>query len=255
MRSLTWVRYCSGRRQAAGDKRQAASDSNVVSRIPTTVLLLVLFAASASAQGYAPKKPRRQFVTIATEWLNTQPLHFLEHPLEDLVGRAVATAQFQSYEYRTRDEAIQIDVQEFSRHGRGAGITVYPLGISVGPAFALRLSREDLPTIRIGFAGNSWASTAPEPSTAATNVGASLFIADHSPGWGLGSHAFVGGGLGRINSELSDGNRYFAEGGGGLSSGPLGVELAVKFAWNHLNEPIDHKFFTVPITIRATLTF
>jgi hypothetical protein len=224
------------------------------------VITSVLFAAigcaaAAEAQTYTPKKARRQFVTVSTDWLNTQPLHFLEHPLEDLVGRAVATAQFQSYDYRTRDEAIQIDVQEFSRHGRGAGITVYPLGISVGPAFAIRLSREDLPTIRIGFAGTGAPPNYTLQSAHAYDLGASLFVADHSPGWGLGSHAFVGGGAGRINSELSDGNRYFAEGGGGLSAGPLGVELAVKFAWNHLNEPIDHKFFTVPITIRATLTF
>lgn len=223
--------------------------------ITSALLAAIGYAAAAEAQTYAPRKPRRQFVTVSTDWLNTQPLHFLEHPLEDLVGRAVATAQFQSYEYRTRDEAIQIDVQEFSRHGRGAGITVYPLGISAGPAFALRLSREDLPTIRIGFAGTGAPPNYTLQSARAYDLGASLFIADHSPGWGLGSHAFVGGGVGRINSELSDGNRYFAEGGGGLSSGPLGIELAVKFAWNHLNEPIDHYFLTVPITIRATLTF
>jgi len=212
-------------------------------------------ATILDAQTYTPKKPRRQFVSFSTDWLNTQPLHFLEHPLEDLVGRAVATAQFQNYEYRTRDEAIQIDVQEFSRHGRGAGITVYPLGISVGPALAIRLSREDLPTIRIGFAGSGAPPNYTLQSARAYDLGASVFVADHSPGWGLGSHAFVGGGLGRITSELSDGNRYFAEGGGGLNSGPLGVELAVKFAWNHLNEPIDHHFLTVPITIRATVTF
>jgi hypothetical protein len=223
--------------------------------ITSALLAIIGCAATAEAQTYAPRKPRRQFVTVSADWLNTQPLHFLEHPLEDLVGRAVATAQFQAYEYRTRDEAIQIDVQEFSRHGRGAGITVYPLGLSVGPAFALRLSREDLPTIRIGFAGTGAPANYTLQSARAYDLGASLFVADHSPGWGLGSHAFVGGGAGRITSELSDGNRYFAEGGGGLNSGPLGVELAVKFAWNHLNEPIDHRFFTVPITIRATLTF
>ena len=108
--------------------------------------------ASADAQTYAARKPRRQFVSISTDWLHTQPLHFLEYPLQDLVGRPVAAAQFQDYEYRTRDEAIQIDVLEFNRSGRGAGITVYPLGLSVGPAVGLRVSREDLPTIRItGF--------------------------------------------------------------------------------------------------------
>jgi hypothetical protein len=226
---------------------------------PLVIISAVLAALSAGAvadgQTYTPKKPRRQFVTVSTDWLNTQPLHFLEHPLQDLVGRPVATAQFQDYEYRTRDEAIRIDVQEFSRHGRGAGITLYPLGVSVGPAFAVRLSREDLPTIRIGFSGVGAPPNYTLQSARAYDLGAAVYVADHSPGWGLGSHAFVGGGAGRIRSELSDGNRYFAEGGGGLNSGPLGVELALKFAWNHLTEPTDHYFLTVPITIRATLTF
>src|SRR5689334_21850993 len=89
-------------------------------------------AAPADAQTYTPKKPRRQFISVSTDWLHTQPLHFLEYPLQDLVGRPVAAAQFEAYEYRTRDEAIQIDVLEFNRSGRGAGITVYPLGISFG---------------------------------------------------------------------------------------------------------------------------
>jgi hypothetical protein len=212
-------------------------------------------AATANAQTYSARKPRRQFVTISTDWLYTQPLHFLEHPLQDLVGKPVAAAQFQDYEYRTRDETILIDVLEFSRRGRGAGITVYPMGISVGPTLALRASREDLPTIRIAFSGTGAPSNYTLQSARAYDFGASVYVADHAPGWGLGSHAFVGGGIGRISSELSDGDRYFAEGGGGINSGPIGVELAVKFAWNHLDEPIDHHFLTVPITVRATLTF
>src|SRR5947207_15197405 len=72
----------------------------------SAMLAALSVAAVADAQTYTPKKARRQFVTVSTDWLNTQPLHFLEHPLQDLVGRAVATAQFQDYEYRTRDEAI-----------------------------------------------------------------------------------------------------------------------------------------------------
>jgi hypothetical protein len=47
----------------------------------------------------------------------------------------------------------------------------------------------------------------------------------------------------------------FAEGGGGLGSGPIGVELVVKFAWNTLFSPLDHRFLTVPVTVRGTLTF
>ena len=212
-------------------------------------------ATSAVAQTYAVRKPRRHFVTISTDWLNTQPLHFLEHPLEDLVGRDVATAQFEDYEYRTRDEAILIDVLEFKRRGRGKSLTIYPFGLSVGPTLALRGSTEDLPTIRVAFSGTGAPPNYTFAGGRAYDIGAALYVADRSPGWGLGSHAFVGGGAGRITSELSHGDRYFAEGGGGLSSGPLGVELSIKFALNHLSEPVDHKFLTVPITVRGTLTF
>lgn len=220
-----------------------------------TVAAALLSASAVAAQTYPGRKPRRHFVSISTDWLNTQPLHFLEHPLEDLVGRDVAAAQFEDYEYRTRDEAILIDVLEFRRRGRGKGITIYPLGLSVGPTLGLRGSIEDLPTIRIAFDGAGAPPDYALTGGRAYDIGAAVYVADRSPGWGLGSHAFVGGGAGRITSDLSDGKRYFAEGGGGLTSGPLGVELAIKFALNHLSGPVDHKFLTVPITVRGTLTF
>ena len=82
-----------------------------------------------------------------------------------------------------------------------------------------------------------------------------IMMADRAPGWGLGSHAFVAGGVGRLTTELGDGSRYFAEGGGGLDVGPIGIELGVKFAWNKLTEPVEHRFLTIPITLRGTLTF
>jgi hypothetical protein len=224
-------------------------------RILIASLVLALGASTASAQGYKPKKPRRQFITISTEWLNTQPLHFLEHPLQDLVGRDVAEAQFQDYDYHTRDEQILIDVLEFRHKGRGRGVTLYPFGLSVGPALALRASVEDLPVIRIAFAGAGAPPNYSLSGARAYDFGAALYVADHAPGWGLGSHAFVGGGMGRIRSDGGDGDRIFAEGGGGLTSGPLGVDLSLKFGWNRLSAPVAHRFFTVPITLRGTLTF
>jgi hypothetical protein len=220
-----------------------------------SIVVAFFCATSAFAQTYSVRKPRRHFVTISTDWLNTQPLHFLEHPLEDLVGRDVASAQFEDYEYRTRDEAIQIDVLEFKRRGRGKSLTVYPFGLSVGPTLALRASTEDLPTIRVAFSGTGAPPNYSLTGGRAYDFGAAVYVADRSPGWGLGSHAFVGGGAGRITSELSNGDRYFAEGGGGLSSGPLGVELSVKMAWNHFDEPVDHHFLTIPVTLRGTISF
>jgi hypothetical protein len=215
----------------------------------------LLYAAPAFAQPYSDAKPRRQFVTVSLDWVNTQPLHFAEHPLADLVGSAVAEAPFQNYDYETRDGLTRIDVLEFRRKGRGGGITIYPLGISSGTTLGIRGSVESLPTIRIAFDGPAPLDSYTLNDGRAYDVGVGLFVADRSGGWGLGSRAFFAGGAGRIRSSLGDGTRVFGEGGGGLSSGPFGVELSIKFAWNRLDEPVVHRFLTVPITLRGTLSF
>ncbi len=215
----------------------------------------VLVPVLATAQPYAAAKPRRQFVTISVDWMRPQPFHFAEHPLEDLVGGPVASAQLKDYDYETRDGQTRIDVLEFRRRARGAGITIYPFGLSSGTAFGLRASTETLPVIRIAFDGPSPIASYAFTGGRAYDIGAGIFVADRSAGWGLGSQAFIVAGAGRIQSDLGDGKRVFAEGGGGLTSGPFGVEIAVKFALNRLEEPVAHQFFTVPIVLRATLSF
>ena len=212
-------------------------------------------ATHGSAQSYERDQPRRQFVTVSYDSMYTQPLHFAEHPLADLVGREVASAQRENFEYRTRDEATLIDVIEFSRRQRGFGASLYPFGMSSGPALMLRGSFEPLPRIDISFTGPSPISRYTLTDGRAFDAGAGIIVADRSPGWGLGSHAFVVGGVGRLTSDLGGGRRYFGEGGGGFSVGPFGAELGVKFAWNRLAEPVDHQFLTIPITLRGTVTF
>ena len=215
----------------------------------------VLFAVPASAQPYDAERPRRHFVTVSTEWLFTEPLHFAEHPLADLAGGPVASAQAEAFDYRTRDGATTIDVLEFSRRQRGVAVSVYPLGMSRGPALVLRGSYEQLPRIRIAFDGPAPVSRYELTGAQAYDAAAGLVVADRAPGWGLGSHAFVVGGLGRIRSDLGEGRRIFAEAGGGLGAGPLGVELGVRFALNRLSEPVEHRFLTIPVTVRGSLTF
>jgi hypothetical protein len=222
------------------------------STIQAVVWLTIVPAAAAQTD---PAQPRRQFVSVSYDWLYTQPLHFAEHPLEDLLGTDVASAQFQDYDYETRDGATRIDVVEFRRRGHGAGITLYPFGLRTGATLGIRGSFEDLPVIRIAFDGPGTLDSYALTGARAYDAGVGLFVADRSAGWGLGSHAFVAGGLGRIRSDLGDGSRLFAEGGGGVSSGPLGVQLSVKFAWNRLSDPVEHRFFTVPVTIRAMVSF
>lgn len=224
-------------------------------RICFLAAVLLASASPAVAQGYTAPSARRSFVTVSYDWHYTQPLHFADHPLGDLLGTDVASAQNGAFEYRTRDDATQIDVVQFSRRQQGLTLTLYPFGMNSGPALALRGSIEPLPDIQLAFVG-----PAPFASYALTNArsfdgAAGLDMADRAPGWGLGSHAFVLGGIGKITTDAGGGRRYFAEAGGGLSSGPFGVDLSVKFAWNRLSEPIEHRFFTVPITLRGTLTF
>jgi hypothetical protein len=218
-------------------------------------LAMLIIASSASAQTYVIKKPRRHFITISSDWLYTQPLHFAEHPLADLTGRDVISVQFEAYEYRTRDDATLIDVIEFGRRQRGLGIAVYPFGVSSGPTLVLRGSFEQLPRIQIALTGPSPVARYQLTDGRAFDAALGVTVADRSGGWGLGSHAFVVGGLGRVTSGLGDGRRLFAEGGGGLDVGPFGIELGVKFAWNKLSDPVQHQFLTVPITLRGTLTF
>lgn len=225
------------------------------SRICFLALLALAAALPAEAQRATDTRPRRHFVTISSDWLYTQPLHFADHPLSDLAGAEVASVPREAYEYQTRDGSTRIDVVEFSRRQRGAAVSVYPLGMRTGPAFTLRGSLEQLPTIRVTFDGPSPVSAYALTGARAFDIAAGVTIADRSPGWGLGSHAFVVAGAGRIRSDLGDGRRYFAEGGGGIGAGPFGVELAVKFAWNRFSDPVEHRFLTVPVTLRGTLTF
>jgi hypothetical protein len=215
----------------------------------------MFFPSLADAQPYASSRPRRQFVTISVDWLRTKPFHFAEHPLEDLVGTPVKAAPFEDHDYETRDGQTRIDVLEFRRRGRGAGVTIYPFGLGSGAALGLRASTETLPVIRIAIDGPARVDGYALTGGRAYDLGAGIFVADRSAGWGLGSQAFIMAGAGRIRSDLGDGTRVFAEGGGGLSSGPLGFEIAVKLALNRLEQPVVHKFFTFPVVLRATLSF
>lgn len=226
-------------------------------RLPLGLATLAVLACTvpAAAQTYAEPRPRRHFITVSTDWLYTHPLHFEKHPLEALVGSEVGITQGELYDYRTRDGNILIDVLEFKRRGRGAAVTLFPFGSRTGATLALRGSTEQLPVIRMTFEGAGAPGDYSLTGARAYDIGAAIHVADRAPGWGLGTYAFVGGGAGHIRSDLGDGDRYFAEGGGGVNSGLLGVELSVKFAFNRLQLPVEHRFWTVPVSLRGTLTF
>lgn len=222
--------------------------------------LLFLCAPEASAQSpfrqFKPK-PRKQWFAVSATWLNSMPLHLKEAPLEQLVGRELGTSQRTNWEYESRGDGgiTQVDVLEYQRRQRGLGLAVYPFGSSAGPALMLKGSYETLPVFRAVISGPANVSSYDLNDGTAWDAGIGIIVADRAPGWGLGSHAYVVAGAGRIDTNLGAGSRIFGEGGGGLSIGPIGVELGVKFAYNKLKEPVEHGFYTVPVTLRATFGF
>lgn len=224
-------------------------------RLLPVLVALLGSAARADAQTYTPDTPRRQFVTLSYDWMYTQPLHFAEHPLEDLLDEDVREAQRETFDYITADGATRIDVVQFKRRGNAFGVTVYPFGLRTGSTFGLRGSIEQLPTIRIAFDGPAPIRSYMFTGALAYDIGAGLFVADRGSGWSLGALAFVTAGIGRIQSDIGRGSRYFAEAGGGVSSGPLGVQLSVKFAWNRFADPVTHRFLTIPVVLRGTVSF
>ena len=57
-------------------------------------------------------------------------------------------------------------------------------------------------------------------------------------------------GLMLVHSE-SDGTEV----SGGISFGPIGFQVGVKIAQNRLKEPRSHSFYTVPMSLRGTVSF
>jgi hypothetical protein len=228
-------------------------------RVQTLVLVCVLAAVASSAAAQSPvyhaRKARKHFVSVSYDWLYIQPYGFAKHPLSDLLGQPVSEVHLQTFQYQTRDQLTQVHVNEFSHNGQGLGLTLYPFGASDGPTLLIRGSVEQLPTIRLAFDGPAPAPTYELTSGRGLDVGIGIDVSDRAPGWGLGSHAFVLGGVGRALTDQMNGSRYFGEGGGGVSVGPFGVDISVKFAVNRFATPVTHRLYDLPIAVRGTLTF
>ena len=213
-------------------------------------------AVPAAAQGsYHANRARRHFVSVSYDWLYVQPYSFNRHPLGDLLGQPVSEVHLQSFQYQTEDGLTRVTVNDFEHRQQGFGVTLYPFGSSEGPTLAIRGSVEQMPTIRASFDGPAPVATYELTNGRAMDLAVGVDVADRSPGWGLGSHAFVLGGIGRAHTDQLNGARYFAEGGGGIAAGPIGVDIAFKFVVNRFDSPVAHQLFTLPISVRGTLTF
>jgi hypothetical protein len=200
--------------------------------------------------------PRKQFVTLTVDGMNTLPLHFKEFPLEELVGKELSAVQFEEHaDYRSRDGLTTVDVLEYRRRTQGAGINVYPFGMSVGATLMVRASIEQIPVTRVMIHEPNGSERYELLDGRAVDFGVGLMVSDRSAGWGIGSQAFILAGIGQVRGDRGDGSRRFAEGGGGITVGPFGLQLAVKFARNTLEDPRRHRFLTVPVTLRGTVSF
>ena len=218
-------------------------------------LVAALAAPAPQPQPYSPGKARKHFISLSYETQFVQPFGFAKHPLEELLGKPVSEVHLESFQYRTEDGLTLVNVLEYGKRASAVGATVYPFGSSVGATLAIRGSIETLPDIRVSFTG-----PAPAPAYVLTNgramdLGVGIDMSDRSPGWGLGAHAFVLGGIGRAHTDQLDGRRYFVEGGGGITSGPIGVDIAFKYSVNRFTMPVEHSIHMIPISVRGTLTF
>jgi hypothetical protein len=184
-----------------------------------------------------------------------QAFGFDKHPLRDLLGQQVNEVHLQPYQYITKDNQTQITVNEFGRRATAVGVIVYPLGSSEGPTLAVKGSVESIPNVRLSFSGPAPSPTYELTGGRALDVGAGIDMSDRSPGWGLGTHAYVIGGLGRATTDQMNGRRYFVEGGGGVTFGALGVDVAFKYVTSMFSLPVENSVRMIPISVRATLTF
>jgi hypothetical protein len=225
--------------------------------IQTLAALCVVgaMAAPAAAQTYTAKKARKHFVSITFDTQFVQPYSFAKHPLEELLGQRVNEVHLQPFQYLTQDELTKVYVREYGKRAGGVGVTVFPFGSSDGATLALRASIESLPDIRVDFEGPAPAPGWVLTGGRATDFGLGLEMSDRSPGWGVGAHAFLIGGIGRVSTDQMDGSRYFGEGGGGVLVGPFGVDVSVKFTVNRFDQPVSHSVHMIPICVRGTLTF
>lgn len=215
-----------------------------------------LAAAPAPAQQtYQAQKARRHFISVSFEQQFVQPTSFAQHPLSELLGQRVSEVHLQDFQYQTVDGQTKIRVGDYGDRASGIGATVYPFGSSSGATLAIRGSIESVPDLHVSFEGPAPAPTYALTGGRATDVGIGLEMSDRSPGWGMGSHAFLMGGVGRVSTDQMDGSRYFGEGGGGILFGPFGVDLSVKYAVNRFEQPVAHSVHMIPISVRGTLTF
>ena len=180
-----------------------------------TVSVMWLVASLAAphppqAKTYKAAKARRHFISITFEKQFIQPYSFANHPLADLFGQPVDEVHLQSFQYRTRDQQTLVNVLEYGKRATGIGATVYPLGSSVGATLAVRGSIESVPTIRAGVhRAGAGADLRTDQRTRHRPRRRARDVAIDPRDGASAAHAFILGGIGWLETDQMNGNRYF----------------------------------------------
>jgi hypothetical protein len=216
-------------------------------------LTLLLIPHTAFSQS-APQ-PRRQFVTFTLDGLNASVIEFRKYPLEQLAGERLEF-DFNRGFYANADESISVRGIRIHSRARGYGLMLYPLGVANGTTLALHARYETLPRIRFVMNRPGGQQNYLLEDGEARDLGLGFISCRRNPGWtGLGACAFLIAGTGWLEGSMGDGRRYFAEGGGRMMVGPLGAELFFRIARHTFANPQTHNFVTVPLGLRASLSF
>ncbi len=216
---------------------------------------VLMMPGTLRAQATDPIQPRKQWVTFTLDWAYSQPVHFKERPLEELAGVELGETRQAAPEYRSADGLTTVDVFELNRPIHGWSIAAYPFGAGNGPSLMVRYAYETLPVTRFEIRNPGGSELYLLRDGHAKDFSIGVMISDRQRGWGLGAHSYFVGGFGRLSGERGPGDRYLVEAGAGINVGPVGAQFAVKLAYNKLEDPRAHSFYTVPISLRGTLSF
>ena len=212
--------------------------------------LVASLAAPAAAAGDRPTRRRRRGATSSasrSRSSSSSRTAFDDHPLADLLGAAgrrsppavVPVPDARSADARQRARVRQAR----DRHRRDR------LSVRLerrGRRSPIRGSIESVPTIRARVHRAGAGADLRADQRPRHRLGVGLDMSDRSPGWGLGATRSSSAVSAGSQTDQMDGTRYFGEGGGGIMSGPFGVDLSVKFTVNrfidagrpqHLHDP------------------
>ena len=214
-----------------------------------------MMPGNVQAQAAEPVQPRRQWVTFTLDWAYSHPLHFKERPLEQLARVELGETRQAAPDFRSGDGLTTVDILELERPIHGWSVAAYPFGARNGPSLMVRYAYETLPVTRFEIRNPAGSELYLLRDGSARDFSVGVIISDRQRGWGLGAHSFFLGGLGKLSGERGSGDRYLGEAGAGINVGPIGFQFAIKLAYNKLEDPRAHSFYTVPISLRGTLSF